>query len=221
MSTQPRILATKKLSASQKEHVLTGNCTLVEADFIEVTFNTLNDVSLSTNIIITSKNGVKSLLKNNLANAATVKVFCVGIKTKQLLEAEGFLVVHQAATGEELAQYIIQNYSDENFTYICGNIRRHELPDALRKNNINLEEVVAYKTMITPKKIAGVFDGILFFSPSQVESFALANSIGNSTAFCIGTTTANTAKQYTQNIVIANKPTIENTIIQAIKYYKS
>ena len=58
----------------------------------------------------------------------------------------------------------------------------------------------------------------MFFSPSGVKSFSIKNKINNAIAFCIGETTANEAKKITQNIIIANKASIENVLVQVIKY---
>ncbi|MFI2741815.1 uroporphyrinogen-III synthase [Zhouia sp. PK063] len=221
MTQNIRILSTKKLTQPQKDHLLQANLAVVEADFIEVKQATLQNIDLKNSIIITSKNGVKSVIKNQLlSNIQHKKVFCVGTKTAAFLKENGIEVTHEAKSGLALANYIIANYPNESFTYFCSNIRRHELHDLLEENNILLDEVIAYRTTVTPKKIKGNFDGILFFSPSLVESYTLSNTIGNAMAFCIGETTATTALAYTKNIITANQPTIENTIIQVIKYYK-
>ncbi|RUA10893.1 MAG: uroporphyrinogen-III synthase, partial [Flavobacteriia bacterium] len=63
-------------------------------------------------------------------------------------------------------------------------------------------------------------DGILFFSPRGIQSFLLENTVKNSTLFCIGETTASEAKKHSEKIVIANKPTVENVLVQAIKELK-
>ena len=70
------------------------------------------------------------------------------------------------------------------------------------------------------KKFESKFDGILFFSPSGVQSFTEQNRL-NSTAFCIGETTASKAKKHTHEIIIASKPSIENVIVKVVKKLKS
>ena len=49
----------------------------------------------------------------------------------------------------------------------------------------------------------------------------LCNKLGNSMLFCIGNTTAAEAKKHSENIILANKPTVENVLVQAINYYKN
>ena len=76
-----------------------------------------------------------------------------------------------------------------------------------------------YRTDLTPVKIESKVDGILFFSPSGVKSYLKENTITNQVCFCIGTTTAKELEKTTKNVVIANQPTVENTIIQCINYF--
>jgi uroporphyrinogen-III synthase len=94
------------------------------------------------------------------------------------------------------------------------------LPDALAKAKISFNEIEVYETRLTPHKINTTVDGILFFSPSGAESYLKENELNNETCFCIGTTTAEALTGITTNIVTANKPTVENVIVQAINYYK-
>jgi len=99
-------------------------------------------------------------------------------------------------------------------------LRRDEIPELLRKNNVSFTEVLVYKTVLKPKTFERTFDGVLFFSPSAVESFTKDNKLEDTTAFCIGTTTAAEAEKHTNNIVTATKPTIENVIVQVVKKLK-
>jgi uroporphyrinogen-III synthase len=100
-------------------------------------------------------------------------------------------------------------------------MRRATLPDALTAAGISFTEIETYETTLTPNKITATVDGLLFYSPSAVQSFLKNNKITKQTCFCIGTTTAEALQNITDNIIIANQPTIENTIIQCINYYKT
>jgi len=210
------ILSTKKLTLSQKELVLNAKLGLVDYNAIDIEL-LVPELKLKTitNAIFTSKNAVKAIAQTKLT---LQHCFCVGEKTKILLEELGYIVVETAKNALELAEIIAQKYNNESFLFFCGNMRRNELPDYLEQNKIELKEQVVYKTKMIEKKIDRSYDGILFFSPSAVQSYCSENSLDNTVAFCIGTTTAAEAKQYTQQIVIANKPTVENVIVQAVKY---
>ena len=61
--------------------------------------------------------------------------------------------------------------------FFCGNLRRDELPTALKAADIPFEELVVYTTEELKKTVqAEQYDAICFFSPSGVKSFASANS---------------------------------------------
>ena len=78
-----------------------------------------------------------------------------------------------------------------------------------------------YQNLANPIEIQAKTDALLFFSPSGIHSYLQQNTIENQTCFCIGTTTAATLNGITNNIVIANKQTVENVIIQCVNYYSS
>ena len=125
-----------------------------------------------------------------------------------------------AKNSEELGQIISKTYKKSSFLIFSGNLRRPELPEILNKNNIRYKEIEAYHTELNYKKFDRVFDRVLFFSPTGVQSFTKENQIANNYAFCIGETTALEAKKHTNQILIANKPTIENVLMQAIKHFR-
>lgn len=215
-----RILSTKKLEAAQQELLLNKGFGLVQADFIKTDILPIEISDIHSNIIITSQNGVKSIVKNGLTDTLRAKnIFCVGSKTAEALTQQNLWVSHTFENAAEMAQYIVENNSHLAFTYFCGNLRRKELPEILQKKGIVLQEVIAYKTLFAPQLIAGTYDGVLFFSPSLVESYFFNNSLENGTAFCIGKTTANAVSMYTNNVVIANRPTVENVIVQVVNYF--
>lgn len=214
-----RILSTKILNEPQKELLLNAGIAFVEYDAISINFNNVEKADYYENIIISSKNAMIGLAKNNILPTLNSKNwFCVGEKTKSVLEDNSMKISEIGLNSLDLAQKIIKNHQNKKFTFFCGNKRRDELPDTLREHKIDFDEVEVYKTIPSTKKIKGHFDGILFFSPSAVESFMAENKIENSIAFCIGETTASEAEKHTKNIIIASKPTIENVVVQAIKH---
>lgn len=216
-----RILSTKKLLDPQRELLLNKGFRLVEADFIKIEYTDISATRFYPYIIVTSQNGVKSIEKNGLtAKLKESFFFCVGTKTAEAINRLGLHVSGTFLSAEELGNHLVIYENTKAFTYFCGNIRRKELPELLTQNNIVLEEVVAYKTLFSPQRINGMFDGVLFYSPSLVESYFFSNTLVNGTAFCIGETTATAALAYTQKIVTATKPTIENVIVQVVKYFE-
>ncbi len=216
MSSKPSIVSTKKLSLAQKELLLNTGIGFVEYEGIQIEF--LNNIGKSEirNAIFTSKNAVTSVLKSE---TSILNCFCVGENTKKLLEENGKKVIETAKNASDLAKIIIKTYKNESFLFFCGNLRRNELPDLLHQNNVHIKEQIVYNTHLNAKKFDRSFDGVLFFSPSGVQSYVLENTLGASVVFCIGNTTASEAKKYTKNIIIANQPTVENVIVQAAKYF--
>ena len=220
-----RVLSTKKLLVNQKQFLLNANISLVEADFISINQKKVNIETINENLIFTSQNAVLSLIEN-LKGTETIEflkkknVFCVGMKTKGLLEENGFNVIAYTGYAADLAEIITLIYGKEKFTFFSGNLRRDTLPDALKEAKIVFNEIEVYQTILNPQKVNGTFDGILFYSPSGIQSYLKDNKINKETCFCIGTTTADALENITNNVIIANQPTVENVIIQCINYYK-
>lgn len=222
MQESIRILSTKKLLPNQKQFLLNANFAVIEADFIEIKNKEFQINKNSSNLLFTSQNGVKSFLENKKAtDFKDNKIFCVGLKTKALLEKNGFKVLASNEYASELAEIIVNDFSEENFTFFSGNLRRETLPEAFKKANISFKEIEVYETILVPKKINSEVNAVLFFSPSGVESYLKENKIGDKKCFCIGTTTAKALKEITENIIIAKQQTVENVIIQAINYYSN
>jgi uroporphyrinogen-III synthase len=216
-----RVLSTKKLLPNHKQFLLNAGLSVLEADFISVSLKAFKIDSAKDNLIFTSQNAVISFLHNgNSAQLKNNEIFCVGIKTKSALEHYGYKVKVCTDYAEDLAKTITKEYANENFTFFSGNLRRDTLPEALKAAGIEMNEIQAYETVLSPHKINSKLNGILFYSPSGVESYLKENTIKEETCFCIGTTTANALKDIAQNIVIANQPSVENVIIQCINYYK-
>jgi len=215
-----RILSTKKLLPNQKQFLLNANFSVIEADFIEIVRKDFELEGSFENMIFTSQNAVKSFLENEKSKEFKAKkIFCVGSKTKALLEENGYKVAVSREYASELSEVIVNDFQKESFVFFCGNLRRETLPETLKKSNVVLREIEVYETLLTPQKINSPADALLFFSPSGVQSYLKDNKIKNQNCFCIGTTTAAALEKITDKIIIAKQQTVENVIIQAINYY--
>lgn len=216
-----RILSTKKLQINQKQFLLNAGFSVVEADFIATQETPFTFSNIYDNLIFTSANAVKAVSNHqDVQDIRRKPCFCVGEKTAALLDENGFTVLEIANSSAQLAEVIVSGYLSESFTFFSGNQRLDELPHQLKIAAIDWNETEVYETKLTPQSINSGFDGILFFSPSAVESYLSANKIANETCFCIGQTTANALKKNPDQIIIANQPSVENTIIQVINHYK-
>ena len=216
-----QILATKKLSSTEKKKLCDAKIELVEKNFIQTKPISFVKPLLHDYLIFTSKAAVQSVLKSEIENVYSISCLCVGSKTKRFLEKKGFTVIECTNYAEELTQIIDQKYSKNSFTFFCGTIRKDTIPNYFRQNKIVYNEIIVYETALKTHKIEELFDGVLFFSPSGVNSFLKKNTAENKTCFCIGTTTAKALENKTENIVIASHPTVETIITDVIKYYKN
>lgn len=215
-----RILSTKKLQGNHRQYLLNAGFSVLEANFITTVCQSFK-IEAAQNLIFTSQNAFKSFLLNEKSSEYKENsVFCVGTKTAEVVQQNGYKVEVCADYAEDLASAIKKDYAGESFTFFSGNLRRDTLPKAMKQAGIDFTEVEVYKTALTPHKINAVTNGVLFFSPSGVQSYLKENEIGRAICFCIGTTTAKALEGITENIVIANRPTVENVIIQCINYYK-
>ena len=222
MVKETTILSTKTLSQIQKKELVKANIQIFEADFIKTENASFEIKNLNKNLIFTSQNAVLSILQHPTINELKQKtVFCVGLKTKELLNENGFKVDAYTGYAEDLAEIISLVYSDESFTFFSGNLRKDTLPNMLTENKITFNEIKVYETTLTPHKISDKVDGILFFSPSAVTSYLQKNTITNEKLFCIGNTTADALKNVLpetkiKNIKTAYQPSVENVIELAI-----
>jgi len=206
-----KVLSTKKLTSSQREIIRNTNIDLVEYNAISVEKQAVKITEKIENAIITSQNAAQIIIESKIP---INKVFCVGNKTTALLIENGYVVSKTAKNALELAQFIVKNHKNDSFVFFCGDKRRAELSNMLLESKIGLTEEILYKTTLNLQKFEEKFDGILFFSPSGVQSYVQENSTENSIAFCIGSTTAKEVKKHTSNIIISKISSVENVLIQ-------
>jgi len=173
-------------------------------------------------VVFTSTNAVNAVARF-ISKQPGWKIFCIGSTTKTLVKkffGEG-AVAEFAENAESLSKLILQNSSIKDITFFCGDKRRDELPGNLNKGGIVVDEIVVYKTIETPTVLTKQYDGILFFSPSAVQSFFSKNSINkNAKIFVIGSTTANAVKLFSQQpVIIAETPGKKNLVNLAINHF--
>lgn len=215
-----RILSTKKLLPNQRHFLLNAGLKVIEANFIATHLKSFDINAVNQNLVFTSRNGFMAFLAHKLSGVYVgSNVFCVGLTTHTLIQNYGFKVVVSADNAQQLAEIIINNYSTESFTFFSGSLRRDTLPILLENANVAFNEVQVYDTQLTPHKITVPLDGLLFYSPSGVESYLRENTITSEACFCIGTTTAQALQGISDNIIVANQPSIENVIVQVRNYF--
>ena len=168
--------------------------------------------------VLTSPQAVHSFVRKNNGKLVIKNCFCVGNKTKALLEKNGLKVKEFGQNAAQLSQKLVKNYKKQVFYYLGGPIRRHELPNALQCENMTSFEIKADNTVLIAKRFDQKWDGIMFFRPSGVASYISEHKHhSNVPAFCIGQTTASDAKKYFKNVVVADTNTIESVLEKTIE----
>ncbi len=208
------ILSTKILDLELKNLLLQNNFKIIEHNYIAIN-QIENTIQKTENqVIITSKNAIHAIDNNTKKE---LQLFCVGTETEKLLLSKDFKVVETAKNGETLAKIIVEKYGILKFTYFCSDIRRDILPNILKENNIDCQEIIVYKTILQPKVITENIDFILFFSPSGVNSYLVNNQINNELCVCIGETTAQELESITNNLFISSSSVIKDMVFEIIK----
>lgn len=223
-----KILSTKKLTKSLIQSESEGMFQLDCIPFIETTFS--NNKVILDRIKILELQTINAVFTSGVAVRAVAEVteqspnwniFSLHSNTKRMIETcfTSSSIIETAKNGEELGKKILKYRKIKEAVFFCGNERMNILPELLRANHINLEEVVVYETKPTPHKIEKNYDAILFYSPSGVKSFFSTNKIKNEVELiAIGNTTADAIRLHCENnIHIAENANIESMIELTIK----
>jgi len=213
-SIKHSVYSTKKLSELQKE-TLSHTIGIKDSDFIKIRFNRIPKKEVKNeleNVVFTSQNGVEAILNSFTKEELQFKnIFCVGRRTKKLIENRIGKVSLVAKNALKLAEFISKETKIKEVTYFCGNLRLDTLSTFLQAKDIVVNEVEVYQTMLSPIKIDNSVAGVLFYSPSGIESYLEENNT-NKTAFCIGETTAIEARKHFKNVKVANMPDVESVL---------
>jgi len=177
----------------------------------------------STTIVFTSMNAVEAVAAYMFDEQPDWAIYCMGHTTQDLVKKYfgEHTIAGLGASATELAETIVEDQSTNEVIFFCGDQRRDELPNILQANNIEVNEIEVYHTIPVFHKVDKVYNGILFFSPSAVESFFSKNKISYQTIlFAIGNTTATAIKKHTSNpVIISDEPGKENLVEKAINYF--
>ena len=223
------ILSTRPLSGSVIQEVLDNGIMIDVQSFIEVepilnetTINKIKETGKQEHtVVITSMNTVEFLAKH-IHPPLNWKIYCIGNTTKQLVNqllGEG-LLAGTAEDADHLADQIIAD-KISSVLFFCGDIRRDDLPNKLKNNDVSVEEVIIYKTIEMDVNINVNYSGILFFSPSAVRSYFKHNKVtGETVLFSIGNTTTKEIKSFVNNKVVTAKETDKESLVkQMIQYF--
>jgi uroporphyrinogen-III synthase len=235
MAKSFKVLSTKKLEPSLIQKARQKGIEIIEQEAIsvnpilskekqdEVKFWVLNqDIHY---VIFTSANSVEAvkgyLKKEDNWFTVNWKVFCIGGKTKEALSSfiHADNILATADYGKDLAEKIVETGVKE-VVFFCGNKRRDELPAMLKDAGVNVHEVVVYETIETPVVATDDVHGILFFSPSAVQSFFSVNQLKKDVVcFAIGQTTADSITGFTDNKIIISESPSQEMMLASVQVY--
>lgn len=209
-----KVISSKTLTPAQRS-LLNAKIGVQNADFIKISPNRIKPSILKATheaVIITSKNAVEAILSSIAPEELKFNnIYCVGRRTKRLVEQKIGPVTHSEKNAKALANYLASNFKGDQISYFCSDIRLDTIPQILSKHSIIVHEIFAYSTKLNAPKAVPSVEGIMFYSPSTVLSF-LENNPASGIAFCIGETTANAARKHFKKVQVASIPTVESVI---------
>jgi len=215
IDTLPTTIFSSKLLSQGQKDLFNNTLKIESSDFVKTATNRIKPLFLKAahkNVVITSKNGVESLLNNCAVEDLNFEtIYCVGRRTKRLIEQKIGPVKHFEKNAKALANYLVEFIEGSEVTYFCSDIRMDDLPSILEKNNIKVQEIEAYSTKLQAPKLENSIEGVMFYSPSTIQSFLQKNT-PNCIAYCIGESTAKEAKKYFKDVRVAKIPTVESVI---------
>ncbi|WP_147677084.1 hydroxymethylbilane synthase [Algibacter pacificus] len=218
---QTNVYSTKSLTEDQRM-LFHEKIKSESTDVVKISLNRIQPRLLKNeiqNVVITSKNTVESLTTNYSALELQFKnIYCVGRRTKRLVENRIGKVTHTENNAKKLAAYLVEYMEGAEVTYFCSDIRLDALPTILSENNIKVTEIEAYQTKYDSVKVNDSVEAVMFYSPSTVESFTQKNK-KEIIAFCIGETTAAEARKHFKDVRVAKVPTVESVIELVNEHY--
>ena len=132
-----------------------------------------------TAVIFTSRNAVDHFFRTcqeaKLEMPAEMKYFCISDQTANYLQKYIVLRKRKLFVGLRTAADlfdVIKKHKGEKFLYPCSDIRKDDLPEFMRANNLKFTEAVIYRTVASDlSDLAEVkYDCLAFFSPSGISS---------------------------------------------------
>jgi uroporphyrinogen-III synthase len=224
-----RIVSTRSLGRAIGQKAAGQGIELIDLDFQEFRYKTTDALPEEASepkvpLVFTSYHGVKAclqIMEARMLSPIERPAYAVEGRTSRTAASSVFSVIKTADNGRELADAIIDD-GPKAVLYACAADRRPELPKRLLKAGIDCVEWVVYEKLPRPHQIQDP-DGVIFFSPSQVDVYLGSNRLESEIpAFCIGKTTAGhlQAKGH-KNIHIADAHSVTAMMKEVFNYYNA
>lgn len=231
MENEISILSTRELDSSlirmaadKGIHIDVSPFIRTEAiDSVEVQQEIANAETMNATVVFSSINAVEAVAAFTSEGLPAWDIYCVGNNTAERAKS-CFPYSRICATEDsaaDLAEIILEESDAGEIFFFCGNLRRDELPDALRDAGVDVNEINVYQTVALPHKLNKKYNGVMFYSPSGVESFFSSNTPAPEIPlFAIGNTTATAIRKLCGNpVMMPGHPSRESLVEEVIAYY--
>jgi uroporphyrinogen-III synthase len=221
------ILSLRKLSASSLAMFDTNLFTISNRDFIQINYLSTFDLSdriekTFSPLVFTSYHAVKAtsaLINQSTRKCSSYSCYAIEGKTTQLIKSLGFSLIASSAYSQQLVSHILQ-HNEKDVLHCTSEMRRDEIEIGLGHSNTSYIPLPVYTKELTPIKITQIVDGIICFSPSQMDSYLLKNKLNTTTpVFCIGHTTASHLRNLGHSTIIIAPETSEDSLVNTVVNY--
>lgn len=176
------------LSNTKYDGVL--NLPIFDIEFLDLNL----DISEYDALIFTSKNAIYSL-ENSKLKWRQLESYAIAPKTAKVLKVfnSNIVFIGEKSHGDEFAYELIPLLKNKKVLYVRGEKSVSTLTKVLKDNQINVKELISYKTVCSKSSKVELKSNsiIIFTSPSSIECFFKnykwetnfkAIAIGNTTA---------------------------------------
>lgn len=222
MKNPIHLISTRKLQAENKEKLEKLRFTIEDSDFVEIRYtldaNKQRILRENTSpLVLTSGHAIRAI-EQIIPELKQKEAFAILGATASEAEKLGFTLIGTARDAGNLAE-IIANSEPESVLHLTSNIRRSELARWLAEVHVGMQILEVYEKIPNPRKVEE-YNAILFWSPSQVDTFLTKNSIPeNVPTFAIGQTTANHLEKLGHKNIITTPESSEESMIETVIRY--
>ena len=196
-------------------------------------FKTASDLKFYTDIVFTSKNGVRIFFDYMNAQSLDTRslsgctLHAIGPRTRDALKNHGIIVENlpNDYSSEGLARYFDERLNDRRFLLPRAKEADGLLDEVLEKRGATVERLTLYtiapnKTTLSTPGVDRV-DGVIVASQLSARYFMEQHAWPeNAVAFCIGKKTAEAFVGTDIEVVISNQATSESLTEAIVTYYK-
>ena len=232
MPNNIRLLSTRFLDENTTAKANDANINIHSASFIktqpivtDALAKTLQQLTAQPLCVVFTSLNAASAVAEQIKTPANWKIFCTSGRTKEyIINTFGEqAIVASAKNANGLADRIVAYHHAKKIVFFCGDLHLHNLPEKLKANGIDTDEIIVYTTVQTPVFIEEPYEGILCFSPSAVHSFFSMNTVPVDTLFfSIGDTTTAAIQSYCTNKIITSEwPGVDSLLEKVTHFYNT